>query len=192
MGKLDYVSEIGQELSGKKGTVTLSCRLDKTLYDMLQSDSKKKGISLNSLINSIANRYISWERYAAEVGFIPLAKETVRLIFESLEEKKMYKIAEHLGRTIPKELILLMFNKIDFDSIVAFLEITSSRYGMVQHSNGGNYHDLILYHDVNEKFSRFLCESLRVMAEDLSFKADILNADSKILRIRIGESCSVK
>jgi len=116
MGKLDYVSDVRQEMNGKKGTVTLSCRLDKTLYELLQSDSRKKGISLNSLINSIANRYISWERYAAEVGFVPLAKETVRLIFDSLEEKKMLKIAEHLGRTVPKELILLMFSKIDFET----------------------------------------------------------------------------
>lgn len=190
MGELEYLHEMS-ESNGKKSTVTLSCRLDKTLYELLQSDAKKKGISLNSLINSIAKRYVSWERYASEIGFIPLAKETVRLIFESLEEKKMYKIAEHLGRTIPKELILLMFNKIDFESIVSFLEITSSRYGMVQRSNGGEYHDLILYHDVNEKFSKFLCESLRAMAEDLSFKTQILNADSRILRIRIGANTTV-
>jgi hypothetical protein len=188
MGKLDYMRSTGQELSTRKSTVTVSCRLDRTLYDLLQSDSRKKGISLNSLINSIAKRYISWERYATEVGFIPLAKETVRLLFDNLEEKKLQEIAEHLGRTIPKQLILLMFNKIDFDSILSFLEITTSRYGMVQHSNGMGSHDLILYHDVNEKFSKFLCDSLRAMSVDLSFKAEVLNADSKILRIRMKEN----
>ena len=185
MGKLDYMSDPARESNGAKNTVTLSCRLDKTLYDLLQGDAKKKGISLNSLINSIVKGYASWERYAAEIGFIPLAKETVRLMFENLDDKKLQKIAQLLGRTIPKELILLMFNKIDFDSIVSFIELTSARYGMVQHNNSGDNHEMIVYHDVNEKFSKFLGEVLKAMAEELSFKSEVLDAGAKILHVRI-------
>jgi hypothetical protein len=177
--------QANQELNGKKDTVTLSCRLDRNLYELLQGDSKKKAISLNSLISSILKRYIAWERYAAEIGFIPLAKDTVRLIFDSLDERKMHKIADHLGKTIPRELILLMFSKIDFESIVSFIELTSSRYGMVQHSKKGGTHDLILYHGVNERFSKFLAEVLASMAKDLSFKSQILDADSRIMCVRL-------
>ena len=183
-------TDMMQDTNGKKASVTLSCRLDKTLYNLLQNDAKDKGITLNSLINSISKRYVSWERYAAEVGFIPLAKETVRLIFENLDEKKMHKIAEHLGMTIPKELILLMFKKVDFESIVSFIELTSSRYGMVQHTNSEDHHDMILYHDVNEQFSKFLSCVIKTMAEELAFKCEVLNADAKILRVRLEENSS--
>lgn len=170
-----------------KHSIITSCRFEKTLYDLLQKESKEKGLSFNALLVSILKRYISWEKYAAEIGFIPLAKETVRLLFDNMDEKKSQLIAERLGRTVPRELILLMFNKIDFNSIIAFLEITLSRYGMVQHKISGGMHDLIVFHNVNEKFSEFLVHAAKVMADDLSIKLQILNSDSSILALRIEE-----
>ena len=172
----------------KNGSVTLACRLDRTVYDLLKVDAKNKGVSLNSLMNSIAKKYVSWEKYADGIGFIPLAKDTVRLLLENLEERKLLKIADHLGKTIPRELILLMFNRIDFNSIISFLEITSSRYGMVQHNINGDVHELLVYHGVNKQFSQFLAEGIKAMAEDLSFEVNIMTADSKILAVRIKEN----
>jgi hypothetical protein len=171
--------------SPKRGTITLSCRLDKTLYDLLQKDSRKGGISLNSLINSVLKKYISWEKYADEIGYIPLARETVRLVFDNLDEKAIEAVAARVGKTIPREMTLLMFNKIDFDTIISFLEITSSRYGMVQHNIIGDTHELIVHHGVSKKFSTFLAEVGKVMAEDLSFRFKVLHADSKILSAKI-------
>jgi hypothetical protein len=176
-----------QEPKTNKGSVTVSCRIDRELYDLLYKDSKAKSISLNSLINGLIKRYVSWERYAQEVGFIPLARETVKLIFESMEEKKLKEIAARVGISIPRELILLMFNRIDFMSIVCFLEISLSRYGMVQHSMHDGTHEFVLHHDVNMKFSRFLIEVGKSMAEDLSFEFEVLSVTPTILSARIRE-----
>lgn len=181
------MSDLMPEPDSKKGSVTLSCRIDKALYDLLQRDCKDRGISLNSLVNSIAKKYISWEKYAAEIGYIPLARETIRLIFENLDEKTIQTIAGRVGRTVPREMTLLMFKRVDFNSIVSFMTITSSRYGMVEHTIKGDTHELIVHHRVSKKFSNFLAEVGRVMADDLSFKFEILSADSKVLAIRIEE-----
>lgn len=169
----------------KNDTITLSCRIDGTLHDLLVKDSKGQGISLNSLINSILKRYISWERYAAEIGFVPLARDTVRLIFDELDDQKLHHIANHLGRTIPRELIMLMFNKIDVNSIVAFLELTGSRYGTVQHQVNGESHDLLVHHRISEKFSRFLAEGAKAMADDLHFDLTIKHIDKNMLCLSI-------
>jgi hypothetical protein len=171
----------------KKDSITLSCRLDKTLYNLLQKDCKSRGISLNSLINSVMKKYLSWEKYAAEIGYVPLARDTVRLIFDNLDDKTIENIASRVGRTIPREMILLMFNKTDFDSIISFMEITSARYGMVQHNINGDIHELIVHHGVSKKFSTFLASVGRTMAEDLSFKYQVQSADSRILSVRIEE-----
>jgi hypothetical protein len=175
------MSGLGEERSQRKGSVTLSCRIDGTLYDLLQKDCKSKGISLNSLVNSMAKRYISWEKYAAEIGYIPLARETVRLIFDNLNENTIKTISVKVGKSVPKEMTLLMFNKVDFESIVSFMEITSSRYGMVQHNIKGSVHDLIVHHGVNEKFSLFLSEVGRVLGETHSFRYNVRSADAKVL-----------
>jgi hypothetical protein len=169
----------------KKVTVNLSCRLDKTVYELLLEDSRAQNISLNSLINMITKRYISWERYADEIGFVPLAKETVRRIFEELDETKMQQIASHLGKTIPREFILLMFNKLDFNTVVSFIEITASRYGMLEHKTSGTKHDLILHHGISKKFSDFIGDVVEAMAKDLDFKVDVHNSDRNILFLSI-------
>ncbi len=94
---------------------------------------------------------------------------------------------DSLDRTLPRELITLMFNKLDFNNIISFLEITLSRYGMVQHNISGFNHDFVVYHNVSRKFSDFLAEAAMVMGEDMSLKLQVLNVDSKILSIRIEE-----
>ena len=58
---------------------------------------------------------------------------------------------------------------------------------MVQHNITRDTHDLIVYHNVNERFSRFLAEATKTMAEDLSLNLEVVLADSKILSIRIKE-----
>ncbi len=190
MTKVEWdMTGLVEESVQKKASATVSCRFDRTLYEVLRKDSKGKGISLNSLINSILKRYIAWEKYAIEIGFIPLAKETVSSIFDELDEVKMQQIADRLGRTLPRELILLMFNRIDFHSIIAFLEITLSRYGTVQHNIDGNTHEFIIRHNVNKKFSSFLAEVARVMGEDLSLNLSV-DVDSKIISIRIKETAN--
>ncbi len=164
-----------------ESSVTLACRFDKTLYNLLQKDSETKGISLNALINSIVRRYISWEKYAQEVGYVPLARDTVRALLDNLDDRELKNIANRVGQIVPREMTLLMFSKIDFDSIITFLEIISSRYGMIQHNINGDIHELIVHHGISKKFSTFLAEVGKAMAEDLSFRYKVLNADSKII-----------
>jgi len=48
----------------KNQTVNLSCRIEKDVYDVLNKEAKEKGISLNSLVNSMAKKFISWEIYS--------------------------------------------------------------------------------------------------------------------------------
>ncbi len=76
---------------------------------------------------------------------------------------------------------------IAYNNIIAFLEITLSRYGMVPHNINGTVHDFVVYHMVNKKFSKFLAEGTEEMAEDLSFKMEIMNSDSKIWSFKIEE-----
>lgn len=174
----------------EKGTTTISCRLDKTIFELLQEDSKTRGISLNSLVNKIMKRYISWERYADQIGFIPLAKETVRLIFEALDEKKIQAIAKASGKTVPRDLIILMFNKIDFSSTISFMEITCARFGTVQHRVEGDTHELTIHHGVSKKFSNFMAEGTKAMAEELGFKITIKSADTNLVSMAIQEISS--
>jgi len=174
-----------------KQTVNVSCRIGKAEYDLLFKDSNNKGLSLNSLINNVLKRYLAWEKSADEIGFIPLSKMAIKKIFDSMDEKTINEIAREVGQTIPRELTFLIFNKLDFASIMSMIEIYSTRFGALRHEINGTKHDLTLHHGLNKKFSQYLAAVLEAMAEDLDLKLIVKNADKTILCVEIDEFTSI-
>jgi hypothetical protein len=162
-------------------SVNLSCRIEKKIYDELIDDAKKKGISLNSLMSSIAKHHITWMRYADEIGFVPITKRMIGKIFKYLDNESIEKIANDLGGTVPRELLFLTYDKMDFENIMQILEINALRFGAVKHSNNGDAHTLNIHHGISENFSHFLACAHHRMAEDMSFKMTVTNSDKNMV-----------
>ena len=162
-------------------SVNLSTRIDKIVYDQLVEDAAKKGISINSLMNSIAKHHITWKRYADEIGFVPITKRMLGKIFKYLDEEDMEKIAKDLGGTVPKELLFLTYDKMNFDNLMQILEINALRFGVVKHSELDGVHSLNIHHGISENFSHFLASAHKSLANDLSLKLTITNSDKNML-----------
>ena len=170
--------------NGKK-SVNLSCRIEKTIYDELLMDAQKKGISLNSLMSSIAKHHITWKRYADEIGFVPITKRMIGKIFKHLDEKTIEKIANELGGTVPKELLFMTYDKMDFDNFMQILEINAMRFGVVNHTEIDGTHTLNIHHGISDNFSHFLACAHNRMADDLSLKMEITNSDKNMICMSI-------
>ena len=175
------------EYGVKNNTVNLSCRLDKAVYNLLVSDAQKRGISINSLVNNIAKKYISWERHADDIGFVPLTKRAVQKIFTELDDDKIKAIATDVGSTVPRDLLMLNFNKITFANILILLETWDERFGKVRHEVADSTHYFTVYHEINEKFSKYIACVHQAMADDLSFKIDITNVTFNAVSFSIRE-----
>jgi hypothetical protein len=121
--------------NGNNKSINLSCRIEKTIYDELVADAKKKGISLNSMMSSIAKHHITWKRYADEIGFVPITKRMIGKIFKYLDDESIEKIANDLGGTVPRELLFMTYDKMDFENFMQILEINALRFGVVKHTN---------------------------------------------------------
>jgi hypothetical protein len=139
-------------------------------------------------MNSIAKRYVSWEKFAIEVGYVPLAKETVKLIFEKLDKTDIKEIAHTIGSTIPREFLMLTFGNTGFANVLLMLEIWSSRYGNVKHDINSNAHTFSLLHGINSNFSLFYCSLLEAMAKDLTFSSQIISTNSNLVSFNILEN----
>jgi len=171
--------------NGNHKTVNLSSRIDKIVYDQLVEDAAKKGISLNSLMNSIAKHHITWKRYADEIGFVPVTKRMLGKIFKYLDEKDIERIAKDLGGTVPKELLFLTYEKMNFENLMQILEINAMRFGVVKHVEKDGKHSLNIHHGISENFSHFLASAHQVLADDLSLELDITNTDKNMLCFEI-------
>lgn len=174
-------------MSFNNKSVNISCRIDKNLYDELVKDAKKKGISLNSLMLSVVKHHISWKRYADEIGFVPITKRMIGKIFKFLDDESIEKIAYDLGGTVPKELLFLTYDEMEFENFMQVLEINALRFGSVNHTNSNGIHVLNIHHGINENFSHFLAAAHLRMAEDLSLKMNITNSDKNMICMNIKE-----
>jgi hypothetical protein len=169
----------------KNKTVNLSTRIDKIIYDQLVEDAAKKGISLNSLMNSIAKHHITWKRYADEIGFVPITKRMLGKIFKYLDKESIEKMAKELGGTVPKELLYLTYDKMNFENFVQILEINALRFGVVHHKENDGKHTINIHHGISENFSHFLASGHKAMADDLSLKLTITNEDKNMICFEI-------
>jgi len=130
---------------------------------------------MNALVNSIAKKYISWDRNAEDVGFISLTKKAIKNIFGYLSDDEIKEVATSVGSTVPRDLLMLNFNTVTFDNIVLLLEIWNERFGKVRHTVSDSKHQFTIYHEINETFSKYIAFLHKAMAEDLMFNIKITN-----------------
>ena len=168
-------------------SINLSCRIEKKIYDELVADAKRKGISLNSLMSSITKHHVTWKRYADEIGFVPITKRMLGKIFKFLDDESIEKIAHDLGGTVPRELLFLTYDEMEFENFMRILEINALRFGAVKHTRENGVHVLNIHHGINKNFSHFLACAHQRMADDLSLKMTLTNSDKNMICMHIEE-----
>ena len=168
-------------------TVNLSCRIDKDVYEILSKNADEKGISLNSLVNSMAKKFTSWEIHSSDIKLVSLSKEALEKIFNSLDDQEIQKIAKKIGGDVIRELVFLCFNKMNFENMIQAILLNSTRFGTVKHEVIGSKHIINIHHGICLNFSKFLFNTHLALANDLSLKLHITNIDKNMICMEISE-----
>ncbi len=168
-------------MKAKARTETVSFRLGSTLRGTLEEEAEKAGTSFNSLISQILFRYTSWGRYADRLKLIPVSKDLLRDLFQTMENEGIRENAQSLAETAGSEHILFLFQKINLDTVLRFIDLWRSHFDASQHRYDGKTHFYTLHHDVNRKFSLFIKEYLssliqRTVPREIRFETVSPNA----------------
>ena len=170
-----------------QGTVTFSSRLYSDIFAVLEKEALSKNISINSLINSILGRYVSFERHAKDIELISLTKRAITQIFSKMDDKSIELLASEVGGIVHKELVFLKFNELTFDNLMHVIVINATRYGSVKHNFENSKHHICIHHGVCSEFSRFLALIHEIMASQLSIRMAITNTDKNTVCFEITE-----
>jgi len=162
-------------------STNISSRIDLETYNLLVSDAKSRGISINALINRIIKRHLMWDRFAEVMGLIPLTKRSLKKIFRAMDDATIKKIAREVGGTVPQELIFLSYGKFDFANLMKMIEISDSRFGEVEYMVNDSTYRINLIHNVCENFSKFLTETHQTLADNLSLKFNVEHVDNNMI-----------
>ena len=172
----------------KNGTVHLSCRIEKSVYDILSKDADEKGISLNSLVNSITKKFVIWDIHSSDIHLVPLTKEVLGKIFGKLDDQTLQQIAKNYGGFVTKELIFLSLNEMNFNNLIQAIVLSASRFGTVKHKIIDSNHIICVHHGIGINFSKFISHTHIALANELSLKLNITNIDKNMISMMIEET----
>ena len=162
------------EISKDTKLVHQGFRIKKHVLKALDKQAEKNGISLSNLVNKILENYVDCDMYFEELGFILVSKNFLRNRFSKIEEEK-YLIEEgkEFGLLAAKEYLPYLFNEINSNTLIQFLEIWFKRFECCQHringddNNSNQYHYFVVHHDININFSIALKGFLQGLVEPI-------------------------
>ncbi len=144
--------------STARKTETVSYRIRPDLKQALEEEAKRLGINPNALVSQIFSRHISWGRYVGQLKFIPVSKDFLRLVFDSLRQEQIENMAKTLGESAAHEELLFLFQHINPGTILSFMDLWASHFDAWDHKFDAGKHVFTIKHDVNEGFSQFTKE----------------------------------
>ena len=147
-------------------------RIDPNILKKLSTESNKRVISLNSLVNQILESYIRWEKQASKSGWILMHKKVIKSFIEELDEKTISKIAAPLAKEIMTDTLLAMHSKVDLEGWISVTKERSERsnFDFQEIRNNGRI-KLIITHDMGLKWSIFHKSYYKQMISDLGHLA---------------------
>jgi hypothetical protein len=142
---------------------TVSYRIRPDLKVALEEEAHRLGINTNALVSQIFSRHISWGRYVGQLKFIPVSKDFLRLVFDSLRQEQIENIARLLGESAAHEELLFLFQRISPGTILLFMDLWASHFDAWDHMYEAGKHVLTIKHDINTNFSQFTMEYISTL-----------------------------
>jgi hypothetical protein len=175
----------------KKSNITLA--IDTEIVNMLKDIAESQGLSINSKINSILWKYISFYKYVEQDSSMVIPSRSVNFFIENIaEEKWIEEYCHALDDIVPFFFIELktvqtLENTLKF--VFDRLLIYAGAYkGYSCHMDNDGYLNLVFRHEYGMKWSRILSAVYtRFIEKTLNHSAYCLNVAETWFAIKIPE-----
>jgi hypothetical protein len=177
--------------NGKKLNITLA--IDSEIQNILKNIAEGEGLSINSKINSILWKYVSFYKYVEQDGSLIIPSRSVDFFIENIDEDKwMQEYSDTLEEIVPFFFLELKAEqtventlKVVFDRLLAY---GGSYKGYSSHVDNDGYLNLVFRHAYGIKWSRILSTVYtRFIQRTLNQPAYTLNVAEKWFAIRLSE-----
>jgi len=145
--------------SADSGFVHVSIRVSAKLRNRLNREAKHRHITLNSLINSILEKYDSFDKILQGAKAIPLSEAFFAEILEITPTEEIENIAKKLGAQVVRQSFASQGIEFNLDNLIEFYFEPLSEYsGWYQFnwSSAGTSRKLIFTHSHGPKWTAFL------------------------------------
>ena len=171
----------------KVPTQTKSFRLDADILEALDTESARRGTSVNNLTNQILRKWVNFDRYVQDFGYIMVSVHDFLRGLNVQDENTIKTLAAETGRRFPKDLILFTGQKNDLKTCIRFVENILCDYmkWATYHTSSTDMEYVItLRHNYGSKWSLALQIVLQTMFDaNTNTKPRFTVTDSTVLMI---------
>jgi hypothetical protein len=167
----------------KQTTEGITFRIPSNSINQLREESRKKQMSLNTLVNQILKDHLDWHAYAAQAKMFHIPRSTFSRLLNNLTEEELSKFAVTIAQNEYVDMGLLLRGEFTLPSFLIILEnwsrISSVPY---KHEINSDVHNFILQHDMGRNFSFLVKELYRYILEDMfEIKPDFTITDNTLM-----------
>ena len=167
----------------KQATEGATFRIPSSSINQLREESKKKQVSLNTLVNQILKDHLDWHRYAAQARMFHIPRSTLSRLVDNLTEEELSKFAVTTAKKELLDIVLLLRGESTLPSFLNNLEnwlrISSIPY---KHETNDDLHNFIIQHDMGRNFSFLIKELYRYILEEMfDRKTDFTITDNTVI-----------
>ena len=171
----------------KQATEGITFRIPSSSISRLREESKKKQVSLNTLVNQIIKDHLDWHASAALAGFFYVPRATFSRLVDHLTEEEISELAIIIAK---RDLdIGLLTGELTLSSFLNILEnysrISNFPY---KHEVANEVHNFIIQHDMGRNYSFFVKEIFQYIFQEIfKIRLDFTITD-KTVRFKFRES----
>ncbi len=150
----------------KTPTQTKSFRLDADILEALDTESARRGTSVNNLTNQILRKWVNFDRYLQDFGYIMFSVHDFIRGLSHLNEDSVRALALETGKRFPKDLILFTGQKNDLKGCIRFVEnifCDYMKWATYHNSSTDSEYVVTLRHNYGSKWSVALQSVLEAM-----------------------------
>ncbi|MEK6831211.1 MAG: hypothetical protein AABY17_00450, partial [Thermoproteota archaeon] len=105
----------------KETTRSITYRLPSKIVEELETEAMNKNISHNVLVKQILEKYVTWDRFGAQMGMIPIPKGILDALGNDMNGEDISEIIKMILPFI-KDTVLFMKGKYDLKRCIETLE----------------------------------------------------------------------
>jgi hypothetical protein len=167
----------------KQTTEGITFRIPSSSINQLREESKKKQLSLNTLVNQILKDHLDWHTYAAQARMFHVPRSTFSRIVDDLTEEELSNHAVIIAKKDFVDIGLLLKGEFTLPSFLNILKnwsrISSFPY---KYEVNNDVHNFIIQHDMGRNFSFLVKELYRYVLEEMfERKSDFTITDSTVM-----------
>src|SRR5919106_198659 len=167
----------------KQTTEGVTFRIPSSSINQLREESKKKQVSLNTLVNQILKDHMDWHTHAARARMFHVPRSTFSRLVDNLTEEELSKNAVTIAKKDFVDIGLLIRGEFTLSSFLNILENWSRMSSIpYKHEINMDVHNFILQHDMGRNFSFLIKELHRYILEDMfERKSDFTITDNTLI-----------